>query len=368
MKFSCTQENLSNALRRVVHIASQNVNLPILNNILLQTNEGGVLVQATDLEIGASVSMRAKVEEKGSITVPARIIGNYIELVNSERIDVELKEATLFFKAGKNIAEIKGEKAEDYPVIPTVEKKQWLHMSVKESVQSLSQTVGSASLDESRPEINGVLLHPDHDRIVFAATDSHRLSESIVFGMKKEGVVHDAILPIRCVQEVLKMLRESNEEMVTVFLNDQQILFETPDFQLFSRLIDAKFIEYQHVVPKEFKTTVQCGRDELIKAVKLSSLFSRPGILDIHFSIQPKDQTIVIRTQNVQIGQNASVVDATIEGIENAIVFNCRYLMDGLSNIKTDKVVMKMIDHQTAALFLPYEQNTMQYVLMPIKQ
>lgn len=369
MKFSCTQENFSNALRLVHHIANQNVNLPILNHVLIKASKAGLILQTTDLEIGASVQMRAKIEQEGSYTVPARLLTSYIDLLTHDRVDVELTNGGLRLSAGKNTTEIKGQSAEDFPLIPDVPRDKSLTLANSDLHTVFAQTVLATSMDESRPEINGVFFAPEAQQLTCAATDSHRLAERSVPISSTKGELPSVIIPVRTVQEVLKVIENKGEEKVSIFLSENQILFESGDLQLFSRLVDAKFIDYKHVIPKEFKTQVWISSDALLKAVKITSLFTRVGIHDVHLTIQPKQGVVLVRTENTQVGQNTSAIEVSkIEGEENNIVFNYRYLLDGLSVARSEEMILKIVDPASAALLQGVNTEKFQYVLMPIKQ
>lgn len=369
MKFSCTQENLSSALSLVTPIANQHVNLPILNNVLFKTTDGGVLFETTDLEIGASVIMRAKVERKGSFTVPARLLSSYVDLLTHERVDSEVVEDRLKIQSGSNHAEFKGEKAENFPLMPAVTTNGGIRVKRNDLQRAFAQTIFATAVDETRPEINGVFFRAEGSQAICASTDSHRLSE-VKISCKRNGgdEASEAILPLRCVQEVLKILHGSSEDEMIITLNDHQALFEMGSIRLYSKLVDGKFIDYHSVIPKNFRTSVIMNRDELLKAVKLTSLFSRTGIQDVHLEVDKAKHGVRVRTENAQIGQNASVVDAAIDGEDHVIIFNYRYLMDGLSATKSAKIHFNLQEASNAALFSSPDDPGFRYVLMPIKQ
>lgn len=370
MKFSCTQENMKQGLGMVSHIASKNSNLPILHNVLVEAREEGVELVATNLEIGIRVHVRGKVEEPGSFTVPAQVFSNYIHLVSKDRIDVSLEGADLVVHAGGQHTKVKGEEAAEFPLIPEVDGREPISLPVQELREALSQAVVAVSSDSSRPELTGVLFRVEEGKLVLVATDSYRLAERtvVVPGVKQEASV---IIPSSAVMELIRILPvESEEGMVVFSWSDSQGRFSMEDVELTTRLIDGAFPDYKQIIPTEHRTKVVIDRDALATAVKAASLFSKSGIHDVNVHISPEKQEVTLTSVNNQVGENVSKVEAEIVGDSNNTIFNYRYVLDALSHIPTQKVVLQLIDNITPGVFTPHgdTSSTYTYLIMPIKQ
>ncbi|MFH1598194.1 MAG: DNA polymerase III subunit beta [Patescibacteria group bacterium] len=365
MKFSCTQENLNHGLNVVNHVASKNANLPILANVLIEVDKTGIKLSTTNLEVGVSSTVRGKIEEPGKLTVPARLFADYVSLLPNEKVDFESEENDLKVSCQKSHTKIKGMQADEFPVIPQVDKKDKCQIKAKDFKASIASVIFAVAYDESRPEISGVFTQFKDKEMTLVATDSYRLAEKKVQlsdGSKKEQGV---IVPVRTYQELMRVL-ESEEDILEINLNENQIQFSLGDVELVSRVIDGQYPDYQQIIPAEQRTTAVVNLPEFVKAIKTASLFCKSGINDINLNFE-KDK-IKIHTSNTQIGENESEVEAKIQGDNNQIVFNYRYLLDGLANLDGEETEIRLIDSVNPGLLVPPGQSDYLYIIMPIKQ
>jgi len=369
MKLSCTQENLNQGLNIVGHLAIKNSNLPILNNVLLKTQEGGLLLSATNLEIGINCKIRAKVENNGIFSVPANLLSNFISLLNNEeRVDVELINKEIIIKSGPQETKIKGEDASEFPLIPEIKKENKNIVNSEELKKALSQVVFAVSLDETRMEISGVLMSFSQKKLILAATDSYRLAEKKL-SLKEGDSNQQIIIPQKTAQEVLRILQAlPTEEEVDIYINDNQVLFIVNQVELVSRLIEGNYPDYQQIIPQEHKTSVIVEIKDFIKIIKRAALFSKIGINDVNLNFDEEKQVITVKSANNQLGENTSEVSAAIKGGGNNIVFNYRYLLDGLNNLEKEKAVIKIIDNSNPGLFCGEGVEDYLYLIMPIRQ
>ncbi len=364
MKFSCTQENLSRALNIVSHVASKNVSLPILNNVLITTENGIIKLTTTNLEIGINCQVRGKIEKEGKITVQAKLLSDYINSLPNERIDLEVEGDNLKIKCGKAQTTVKGSSTEEFPLIPKVEKNNSFQLKVNNFKKAITQVIYAAATDESRPEISGAFLKGGDKEIILAATDSYRLAEKKVKtekGNEGEGV----IVPARTLMELNRILTDDIES-INFFINENQILFVFDGIEMVSRLIEGQYPEYQQIIPSEGKTKVELNTQEFIKMVKTTSLFCKAGINDI--SLEVKGDKIIVSASNSQLGENISSLDVKVEGEDNNIVFNYRYLLDGLSSIDTEDLILELTDNTSPGLIKPKGLDDYIYIIMPIRQ
>lgn len=368
MKFSCTQENLHNGLTLVSRVASRNVHLPILQNILITAEESGIQLTATNLEIGVRAHVRGKVEATGSVTVPAQVLSNYISLLNSERVDLVLEGDELVISAGSQHTKMKTSPAADFPLIPQIDRSKELVATSEDLKTALSQVLISTTTDDSRPELTGVYCSIEDKMLTMAATDSYRLSEKRVALLQNSFGSTNMIIPGQALTELSRMLVGGAE--VKMHMSENQMLFIGKDVELTTRLIEGSFPDYREIIPKEFQTTVTVNTQELIRAIKASSIFSRSGIHDINLHFSADEQLTTLTSVNSQVGENISKVQSTVEGESNNTIFNYNYLLDGLQALNTETIEIGLVDNVTPGVFTPKGegQNDFIYLIMPIKQ
>lgn len=367
MNFSCTQENLNRGLQVVSHITTRNTNLPILQNVLIATANGIITLASTNLEIGIRTHVRGKVEVDGSFTLPAQLFSNYVNLITAERVDCVLDDNSFHVKANGQQTVIKGEPASDFPILPDIEKSS-AYTAPKQALEvGLQQTVIAASIDETRPEIAGVLFSMGDKSLTLAATDSYRLAE------KKIEVLESAqpcrvILPQRSAQELLRILQNSDTEKVTIYTTETQLACEIGDTEFVSRVIEGTFPDYEQIIPEHGNTIVTLPTQELVKAVKGAALFSKTGINDIEVSVTQDHNQIAITAVNAQLGENTTKLSAKVQGPDTTIVLNYRFMLDGLQQMKAEEVVFHINNGISPAVCRPVSAEQYTYVIMPIKQ
>lgn len=378
MKFSVLRENFSRGLSIAAHIASRNVNLPILHNILLDVQNEGITLITTNLEMSIRVRVRGKAESLGAFTVPAQVLTNYILLLSEERLDVEKKQNELLLSAGIQQTKIKGEEASEFPLIPDVPKEHPLRMMSEHFRRALEPVLSAVSHDDSRPELTGVYFQVKDNHLLLAATDSYRLAESRIPLLEEQQAQQEAgrtsfIIPSATLFELVRILpsENNNTKEIHLFMSDSQAVFVMTDIELSSRIIEGTFPDYQQIIPQKFQTTITMKREETIRAIKAAGLFSRAGIHDINLHFSPEQNITTITTVNTQLGENTTKIPCSIEGEPNMIVFNYRYLLDALTSITGEDFFLLVVDNISPGVFRPTqkeEQISFLYIIMPIKQ
>ncbi len=364
MRVICTQENLKKGLGIVSNIAGKNVSLPILNNILIRAKEGRLVLISTNLDTGIKAVVRGKIEADGEITVAAKLFNEYVSLLDNKKLELETKENDLIIKDDKQETVIRGQAAEEYPIVPDVEGGEGVIIGSAELKAALSSVVFSASYDDTRPELSGVLFVFGDKNVRFVATDSYRLAEkgiSVKSSQFKDGGTK--IIPLRALQEVVRILEESGD--VKLFFSDNQVVFKMDSVTIISRLIEGNYPDYKQIIPESYKTKAEIERNEFIKVVKAASLFSKAGINDILININKK---IEVSSANVNLGESRSSMEAQVSGDKNSIVFNYKYLLDGLQNITTRKINLEVTSSDTPAVMRPVGDDDYLYLIMPIRQ
>lgn len=367
MKFSCTQENLQHALSTISHVASKSTHLPILHNVLLTATEAGVELVATDLEIVMRVKMRAKVETPGEYTVPAQVFASYVQLLKSERVDLELVGEELIVAAGENKTKMKGQSTDDFPPLPDVGEGATVTLPASDLSTAIKQVLVAASHDHSRPELTSVLLRVSEGQLLLVATDTYRLAEKSV-QLPSASSDMSVLVPGQTLQELGRVLPQTDEHVI-ITVDENQVRFALPLLEMTSRLIEGEFPDYKQVIPTERRTLVTMDKDECIAAIKASSLFTRSGIFDINIHVSAEDGMLTLTSVNNQVGENVTKVKAAVEGDSNNIVFNYKYVLDALAQIPTQSVAMRLIDNELPAVMVAAngEDDSYLHLIMPIK-
>ncbi|MBD3311808.1 MAG: DNA polymerase III subunit beta [Candidatus Magasanikbacteria bacterium] len=372
MKFTCTKENLNHALALVGGLTGKQTNLPILSNILIKVEESKVNFISTNLEIAVKVDLRAKVEKTGTFTVPAKTLSDYISLLSDEQINLSQKDNELIVKCGNSSTKIKGSSAEDFPLIPDIEEEHSYTLDSELFKDSLSKTVVAAAKNEIRPELSGVYFNfvKNNKNLVLAATDSYRLAEKQV-ELQQGDDEFDCIVPGRAVYEMIRLINLSknieSETKVRLWVSENQIAIRFNDFEMSSRLVDGKYPDYTQIIPGEFKTTATVPTDIMINKIKAASLFTTLGVNAVSFDLNVENNTVGISSTSTQTGEHSSEIDAAVEGEENSILLNHRYVLEGLQNM-TGEVEFKVNSADAPCLLKPKTNNNYIYIVMPIRQ
>lgn len=384
MRFSCTQENLNQGLAVVSHIAGRNINLPILGNVLIKGDEKVLRLMTTNLEIAVRCVIRGKVEDAGEFTVPSKLFSDYVSLLPKERVDVRQDGNAMVVSCGTYQTKMNGILASEFPLIPSLDGQQKFSVKVNDLKRAVGQVLFAVAPNESRPEISGVLFKfaPSADGIdlVLAATDSYRLAErTIAVNAASSSPIKESvtvIVPSRTVAELIRILgvfKDSveNPEELEIQLGENQILFSFNNAEIISRTIEGKYPDYRQLIPERFETEVTLTKEELARAVRTASLFSRTGLNDIHFNFGA-DGKVSLSSTNAQTGEHAVQLDGDIKGKTNAVTVNFKYFLDGVNNIESERIVIQLIDGVSPCLLRPHEGDGARreylYIVMPIRQ
>lgn len=374
MKFTCTRDNLANALQLVSSLAAKSVNLPILSNVLIKAEDQKIEVISTNLELAIISTIRAKVDSQGSFTVPARTLTDFTNLLEGEKVDLEVKDNELVVSCGRSSTKIKGMPADEYPVIPKINEGQGFVILTDDLKKGLNQVNLAAARNDIRPELSGVLFSfnsGEADNLILAATDSYRLAEKrIRLTQGKES--YRVIVPGRTAQEIAHVLANpnelTNEKSARILLSENQIAVTYNNVQIISRLVEGQYPDYVQIIPKEFKTEAKFSLSKLTKEIKAASLFTTVGVNAVSFDVSPAENKIFISSTSTQTGEYHSELEAEIRGEKNTILLNHRYLLDGLNSLNGDVGTIKIINPDSPCVISGKEDANYLYIIMPIRQ
>jgi DNA polymerase-3 subunit beta len=367
MKLIILRTNLVEALSVIERGVSENANLPILKNFLVKTEGGRITFVTTNLELAVECIVPGKVVENGRAAIPFPIFNSIVKNLTSERVTVEDGGNKVTITTDNYEAVVQGQDPNDFPIIPSLtEENEIFRIKTKEFKEAIASVITSAQYSEIRPEISGVFLSADNDVMNLVATDGFRLAEKTVvdFEYKKAGEGVAVIIPLRTANELLKIFNQS--EMVDVFLDQNQMLVRGDGEKVISRLIDGKFPDYKAVIPKEVKTEVVADRQELMNAVKLASSFSGKSN-DITIRVGDNKKFLEIYSADATIGENNYKIPVKLSGEKFSVIFNWRYVLDGLRIQKTPNIAIGFNSPDKPVIFRGEGDKTIIYVAMPIK-
>jgi DNA polymerase-3 subunit beta len=397
--------------------------LPVLSNVMLATDAGRLKLAATNLEMGISCWVGAKVEEEGSITVPARVLIDLVNTLPPERVDMELvvRTSTLHLQCARFEANIKGIDAQEFPLIPTFQSQEDGRLELEAEVlgQMIEQVAFAAAADESRPILTGVLMHFNHadgDQLTMAAADGFRLSvrrevlqtktssgaaeapgdaDSAAGDLQAEEEaslhpIQDVIVPARTLSELSRIARVSEgqtaggqEEPIALSITSgrNQILFHYGTVDLVSQLIEGRFPDYTQIVPTTYTLRTAVGTEAFLKAVRMANIFARDAANIVRISIVPGSELVpghmTVAATSAELGDHVGEIDASVEqaggsgddqgeGAELTIAFNANYLIDLLTRIGTGRVVLETTTPSSPAVIKPADGPDLTHVIMPI--
>ena len=368
MDIICLQENFKKSLNTVENIIGKNLTLPILNNILLTVEKKRLRLVSTDLEMAITHWTSGKIKKEGEITVPAKLLSDLVNNLPNKKIEIKTKGDSLHVKCENFKSTIKGVGPKEFPIIPKIKGESVVKIKTLKLKQAFNQVVNFTSLSDIRPEISGILANFSSKEIKFVATDSFRLGEKTLSLKENEShIKKSVIVPLRTVQELIRILNEQDkEEMVEILIGQNQVLFSTQDTQVISRLIEGTYPNYEQLISKQFETSLVLDREEFTNLVKVSSLFSS-RINDIKLRVIPKKSLVEVSAQNVEVGENLSEIKGEIKGKETEIIFNHKYLLDGLNNISSSKITLGLNGEASPGVLRPAGDASYIYVIMPIK-
>ena len=373
MKVSVLQENLAHSLSIVSRAVSPRSTLPVLSNVLVATDEGRLRLSATNLELGITCWIGAKIEEDGSTTVPARTFTDLISTLPNDRVEMSLNVRTqsLNVRCGSSNTDIKCIDAQEFPPMPVPDLSEGVQLNISDLKEMIQQVVFAASNDEARPVLTGVLLVAQGDQITMQAADGFRLSVRKAELSSPVARPIKAIIPARALGELARITSDGDQVVSMVLPPGRgQVIFHTKEVELASQLIEGVYPDLEQVIPHSLQTRTVLSTAAFLKACKQAEIFAREGSHIARVSITPGSEmqpgTVDISGQSEETGFNQTVIDANIEGQPILIAFNVRFLREALDVIKTPNVVLETNIDTTPGVLKPVGQENFLHVIMPM--
>ncbi|MBI4299145.1 MAG: DNA polymerase III subunit beta [Chloroflexi bacterium] len=373
MRLSCLQENLNRGLGIVGRAVASRTTLPITQNVLLSTDHSRLKLATTNLEIAISTWIGADVETEGAVTVPARLLTEFVNSLPNEKIDIAMtaRPRGLHLRCARFEAHINGTDAEEFPPIPSIQAGLVAKVAPQDLKAAISQVVFAAATEDSRPVLTGVKIEMNGDSFTFAAADGFRLA--VHTGALAEAISDslDFIVPARTLQELNRLIGDQEELVeMTVTAAKNQVLFRLKNVEMVSQLIQGTFPNYSQLIPQQYGTRAVMDLQEFSRAARAASIFARDGSGIIRLQMTPVPEAmagkLLISSRAEEVGDNQGEIDAKVDGEEAKIAFNSRYLLEVLSVLERGEVALETSTPSSPGVIRPVGSKNYVHVVMPM--
>ncbi len=373
MKISSLQENLSKGLSVVGRAVASRSTLPQASHVLLASDEGRLKLVATNLEIAITCWIGAQVEEEGAVTVPARLLTDFVTSLPSERIDLTVAPRTrqLALSCARNEASIAGMDAADFPPVPRVDDGFSLKLDPKSLRTAVEHVEFAAAADDTRPVLTGIHTVLDGSEIALAAADGFRLA---VYKLALDQDVPEKvemIVPARAMREVMRLMAEE-EEPVELALNAarSQVLFRLKSVEMVATLIQGTFPNYSQLIPSSYTTRAVIDMRQFLQETRIAAIFARDGSGIVRVQLQPGEDVepgkMIVSARAEEIGEHRGEIDVKIEGEPSKVAFNSKYLQDVLQVLDCSQVALETTTSSSPGVIRPVGVENYVHVVMPM--
>jgi len=374
MKVTVLQENLARGLGTVSKAVSPRSTLPVLANVLIASDEGRLRLSATNLEMGITCWVPARIEEEGSTTVPARTFGDLVSTLPADQVMLKLDVSTqtLNVRGGTSTNDIKCIDAQEFPPLPVPDLDGAVQINSGDFREMIHQVAFSASTDEARPVLMGVLIQVEKDKLTMAAADGFRLSVRKALLSAPVPAPVSAIIPAQALKELARVAGDGEDPIYMVLPKGRgQVIFRVKDVEVVSQLIDGTFPDFQQIIPRSYKSRTLVSTASLLKACKQAEIFAREGSNVARFNIksaqgdlQPSE--VEISATSEETGKNETIVEATVDGGGLLIAFNVKFLREALEVIRTPNVALETSAPNAPGVVKPVGEDDYLHVIMPM--
>lgn len=366
MELTIKQERFAKALNTVSRMAaSTRVNLPILSNILMVAEKNTLTLIATDMEIAIEEKIAAKVEKTGRITVPARLLAEFVSNLPKSDISLKTEGLKLEIKAEKYHSSLNGILADDFPELPKINKDKVVEIITKADLfkEVMSKVIIASSNDTTRPALTGVYFNSFEGDLYACATDGYRLAEYKF--IKKIGADLRVIVPANTIQEVLRLISDDTEE-ITMWFDESQVRFKLDDSEITSKVIDMSYPDYRRLIPKKSDLNIRVDKEELIRMVKVAGLFSQGRGASIKIETSKAEQKMLVSAIASELGDNNSSLDTEVSE-DKKVSLSSRYLLDALNQIQERQVQIGISGKLSPVVIQNVKSKDYIHIVMPVK-
>lgn len=349
----------------VGRIVAANTTLPILNNLLIKTENGSLQISSTNLEIAITTQIRCKIENEGQMTVTSKTFGELVSNLPNKNIVIESVNGQVSVVAENYQTTIKTLPAEEFPLIPEIESREKISLDAQALKSAIDQVVFAVSTNQTQPEITGVLFGFEAGLLRLVATDRYRLAEKKLSLTNHSGGQQEIIVPHKTVLELSRIIGPQ-KGVVEIMISETQVAFGFNETRIISRLVDGQYPDYKQIIPAEFSTRIVLDRQALVGALKTSSIFSQ-GTNSVKLEYDPADQKLVLVTESQELGKSVVNLESKVEGVKGVVILNHRYVLDCLAGVSAENVIIKILNDSSPSLIVPEDDETYLYLVMPIK-
>lgn len=366
MKIEIIKEKFLEAITQSERVSGKHFSLPILSFVIIEAKGTSVVVKATNLDVGVEVSVQAKILEEGAVAVSGSLMKSFLSNSPvSKTITIENVGSVCTIISGQSEASFNTMSVEDFPVIPKVTDGKSFHIGAKELITGLKSVVWSSAVSTIKPELSSVYIYEENEDLVFVATDSFRLAERKI-KVKKITGFDPILIPFKNALEIVRTFENTSSELELI-ISKNQLSITTEDIHLSSRVVDGNFPDYRQIIPKEFNTKATVLKADLVSALKLSSLFSN-SFNQLTISFNSANKSLELSTKNNDIGEGKQAIKGVVEGDDLTMSFNHRYILDCLSVIESDSVVLKIAGQGKPMIINPSNNTLFTYLVMSMNR
>lgn len=366
MKIECVKNKLTELILKADRVVGKNQNLPILGCFLLKVNNGTLSVSATNLDLGVRGEMPVRVFKEGQAAVPAQVLSGFLsQLPNEGNISLEVEEGRLLVSSKYSKTNIKLLNSEDFPTLPSVQGGLSTTIAPQDLIKGFQSVWFSAATSSMKPELSSVYVFYDQKQLVFVATDSFRLAEKRI-SIKKQTDFQPILIPFKNVADIIRLFENEKSDIEFVF-NKNQAAIRGAGLEVVSRLIEGTFPDYQQIIPKDHKTEVVVLKQDILSALKISTIFSG-AFHRVDFSLSPTKKSFEVSSESDHIGKNTINPEAVIKGEEVKISFNLKYLTDCFQAIHQDSVTLHFSGAHKPLIIRGVGDSSFTYLVMPMNR
>ncbi len=373
MKVSSLQDNLAKGLSVVGRAVPVRSTLPQASHVLLASEEGRLKLVATDLMIAITCWIGAQVEEEGSITVPARLLGDFVTSLPNDKIDLSVaaRGKQLHISCARNEATISGMDAADFPPVPSVGDGLTLTLEPKSLRRAIGLVQFAAASDDTRPVLTGIHTLAENNELTLAAADGFRLA---VYKLPLKQEVPErveVIIPARALRELERLIADEEDPVQMSFnAGRSQVLFKLKSAELVATLIQGTFPNYSQLIPQSYTTKTTIDMKQFLQETRIAGIFARDGAGIVRLQMDPGEDTqpgkMTVSARAEEIGEHRGDIDVKMEGEASKIAFNSRYLQDVLQVLDAEKVALETSSPSSPGVLRPVDGDDYVHVVMPM--
>ena len=364
MKVAVRVKNLLKAVNICSRLVGSRSSLEVLGNILIETDKNVLKLSSTNLDLAITTKLGAKVEKEGRISIPARLLGELVGSISEDTLQLIADDSKMTIKGSSIHSRLNGVSATEFPTLPKLSSSKSISFNSETLKSSLEKVLASVSSDESRPVLAGIYFSVNDKQMVLAGTDSYRLSEVKIVVTNTDTI--SCIIPVKTVSELLRLISSEEASKVDIMIGESEICFIVGESQLISQLTEGKYPDYKKIIPEKTTTTIECDKDKLQEAVKISSVFARESSHGIALKVVKNE--LIIDAQTSDVGENTVNLDIKKSGQDTSININAKYITDILALIQDKTVNIGFNGKLDPLLITPKSKDKKEiHIIMPLR-